>query len=174
MPSVLRTSVSPSMSCEAHRIMTERGLCDSLVAPTDEVVADNEEVLIREDVDVEVEPVYGEQKSKIKLASYIPRVSWLLIRLFVKRMVQKYLIREFHPLVLFYAFSFFNGFGLALPLLIRFFYLYAQQGVAPSTTLILLTFSTSMAMFSLFFGMWLDMEDNRKLIAQPRARQGSA
>lgn len=115
--------------------------------------------------DVEVEPVYGEQKSKIRLSNYIPKVSCLLIRLFLKRMVHKYLIREFHPLVFFYAFSFFNGVVLALPLLVRFFYLYAQQGQAPSTTLILLTFSTSMALLSLFFGMWLDMEDNRKLIA---------
>ena len=34
--------------------------------------------------DVEVEPVYGEEKSKIKLISYIFNVSLLLLRLTLK------------------------------------------------------------------------------------------
>ena len=113
--------------------------------------------------DVEVEPVYGEEKSKIKLHSYIPRVSKLLLRLFFKRMIHKYLVRDFHPLVLFYFLSFVNFFFLAVPLAVRFFYLYFQDGYAPQTTLIILTFSSMMALLSLFFGMWMDMEDNRRL-----------
>ena len=113
--------------------------------------------------DVEVEPVYGDEKSKIKLRNYIPVVSKLLIRLFFKRLLHKYVVREFHPLILFYFLSFFNMFVLSIPLSIRFFYLYFQLGVAPSTTLIILNFSVSMAFFSLFFAMWLDMEDNKRL-----------
>lgn len=122
--------------------------------------------------DVEVEPVYGAEQSTIRLHTYIPRVSWLLLRLFVKRLVHKYLVREFHPLIFFYLFSLFNAVCLAIPLTIRLFYKYAQNGFVPSTTLIILTFSSSMALLSLFFGMWLDMEDNRKLAGSspdPRA-----
>ena len=113
--------------------------------------------------DVEVEPVYGEEKSKIKLRTYIPRVSRLLIGLFFRRLVSKYLVRDFHPLVLFYFWSLFLIVAMVLPLSIRFVMLYAQEGYAPQTTLIILTFVTLMAFFSLFFGMWMDMEDNRRL-----------
>lgn len=116
--------------------------------------------------DVEVEPVYGEEKSKIKLKNYIPSVSKLLIRLFFKRITYKYAIREFHPLFFFYLFSIFNGIFVALPLTIRFFYLYFSLGVVPSTTLIILNFSISMALFSLFFAMWFDMEENKRLIGE--------
>lgn len=114
--------------------------------------------------DVEVEPVYGDEKSKIKLKNYIPSVSKLLIRLFFKRITYKYAIREFHPLFFFYFFSIFNGIFVAFPLSIRFFYLYFSLGVVPSTTLIILNFSISMALFSLFFAMWFDMEENKRLI----------
>jgi glycosyltransferase involved in cell wall biosynthesis len=113
--------------------------------------------------DVEVMPVYGEEQSKIKLSSYIPTVSCLLLRLFTKRIFYKYLLREFHPLIFFYVFSFFNLVFLGLPLTIRFFYLYFSLGVAPTTTLIVLTYSIMMGFLSLFFGMWMDMENNREL-----------
>jgi glycosyltransferase involved in cell wall biosynthesis len=114
--------------------------------------------------DVEVEPVYGDEKSKIKLKKYIPSVSKLLVRLFIKRITHKYAIREFHPLFFFYVLSVLNGIFLAIPLSIRFLYLYFTLGIVPSTTLIILYFSIVMALFSLFFAMWLDMEDNKKLI----------
>lgn len=115
--------------------------------------------------DVGVEPIYGDAQSNIKLRSYVPRVSWLLLRLFMKRLFRKYLVREFHPLIFFYLFSFFNGMIVALPMMIRFIYFFATTGEVPPTTLLLLMFSVSFAFFSLFFAMWLDMEDNRKLIA---------
>jgi glycosyltransferase involved in cell wall biosynthesis len=117
--------------------------------------------------DVEVEPVYGEEQSKIKLGRYTVNTSILLLRLFLKRLWRKYLVRQFHPLVFFYVFSFVTTFLMALPLSVRFVYLYARDGVAPATTLILLTFSTMMSFFSLFFAMWLDMEDNRRLVPPP-------
>ncbi|MEK9569887.1 MAG: glycosyltransferase family 2 protein [Paracoccaceae bacterium] len=113
--------------------------------------------------DVEVEPVYGEEKSKIKLKNYIPTVSKLLLRLFAKRMVHKYLIRDFHPLVLLYLFSIFNTIFVALPLAVRFIYIYISLGIAPQTTLIIFSFSSMMATFGLLFAMWMDMEDNRRL-----------
>lgn len=115
--------------------------------------------------DREIEPVYGEEKSKIKLATYIPRVSKLLIKLFFKRIVSKYAVRDFHPLFLFYLFAFFNLFVVCIPLGVRFFYLFYETGIAPTTTLTIFSFSFTNGFFSLFFGMWLDMEDNKKLKA---------
>jgi glycosyltransferase involved in cell wall biosynthesis len=117
--------------------------------------------------DVEVEPVYGEEQSKIKLGRYTVNTSLLLLRLFVRRLWRKYLVRQFHPLVFFYAFSLLTTFFMVVPLSIRFVALYLREGVAPSTTLILLTFTSMMAFFSLFFAMWMDMEDNRRLVPSP-------
>jgi glycosyltransferase involved in cell wall biosynthesis len=115
--------------------------------------------------DVEIEPVYGEEQSKIKLRSYIPTVSKLLLSLFWRRLKKKYMLREFHPLFILYGLSIFNGIVVFLPMVFRFFYFYITTGVAPQTTLIIMMFSFSFAMFSLVFAMWMDTEDNRRLIA---------
>ncbi len=54
--------------------------------------------------DVPVEPVYhvGE-KSGIRIRKVVFTISWLLIKLFFWRMKEKYIIRDFHPLVFFYS-----------------------------------------------------------------------
>ncbi len=115
--------------------------------------------------DVEIKPIYGQEQSKIKVGKYIIIISKLLTKLFFKRLWQKYLVREFHPLVFFYFLSFFNLIIIALPFFVRFLYLYFKLGIAPQTTLIIFVFTATMGIFSLFFGMWLDMEDNRRLKA---------
>lgn len=113
--------------------------------------------------DVEVEPVYGEEQSKIKLRTYIPTVIKLLAKLFFKRIVMKHLVRDFHPLVLFYLISFVNFFMVTVPLSFRFIFKYIELGVAPNTTMVILFFSFSFAYLGLFFAMWMDMEENRHL-----------
>jgi len=45
---------------------------------------------------------YGMEKSKIKYGSYIAKVSFLLLGDFLWRLKTKYIISNFHPLVLFY------------------------------------------------------------------------
>ena len=114
-------------------------------------------------LDVEVEPVYGDEKSKIKVVRYAFNVSFLLIRLTIKRLIRKYLIRDFHPLFLFYLFGFIQIFFISLPLLIRFVFVYQSTGFLPQTTLLLLFLSSSIGSLSCLIGMWLDMEDNKKL-----------
>ena len=113
--------------------------------------------------DVEIEPIYGDEKSKIKLSSYIPRVSVLLITLFGKRIIRKYLLRDFHPLILFYFLAILMGVVFCIPLTFRFLYMYFTLSVVPQTTLIILSFVVTNALFSLFFAMWMDMEDNKRL-----------
>src|SRR5215471_11402743 len=60
--------------------------------------------------DVPSRPIYdvGEH-SGIRLRSVVPRISWLLFKRFWWRMAQKYVIRDFHPLVFFYAFGVLMG-----------------------------------------------------------------
>jgi glycosyltransferase involved in cell wall biosynthesis len=113
--------------------------------------------------DVQVKPVYGQEVSKIVLRKYVPSVSKLLASLFLKRVTIKYLVREFHPAFFLYLFSFVCLVPIALPLFIRFLYLFFTLGVAPTTTLIILMFSTMMGFQSLIFAMWMDMEDNKRL-----------
>ena len=48
-------------------------------------------------------PVYGVgERSAMRLPSVIPRISWLLLKGFFWRLREKYVIRDFHPLVFFY------------------------------------------------------------------------
>ncbi len=114
--------------------------------------------------DVAVKPVYGKEQSKIKLGRYIVKVSMMLLKLFFKRLTRKYLLTDFNPLVLFYFFSF-----LCMPLslffLIRMLVIYFTLHTMPNTTLILFVFTSLMSLQSLFFAMWMDTEDNRRLRA---------
>jgi len=112
--------------------------------------------------DVIVRPVYGEAKSHIKVWKYVPKTSWLLIKLFFKRLWQRYIVLDFHPLVLFYLFSLFNIIFLIIPLIIRFIILYYRLGEAPKTTLIILVFTILITFQSILFAIWMDMDYNRK------------
>ena len=52
-------------------------------------------------IDVPVRPVYGVgEQSSMKIHIVIFTIPFLLLRLFMQRMFQKFLIRDFHPLVL--------------------------------------------------------------------------
>src|SRR5918992_5959975 len=65
--------------------------------------------------DIPARPVYGVgERSGIRIRKVVPRISWLLLKGFFWRMKEKYVIRDFHPLVFFYAFGFLMTFlGLA-------------------------------------------------------------
>lgn len=114
-------------------------------------------------MDIPVRPVYriGE-KSGIKLHTIVFSLSLLLSRLFMRRMVQKYIIRDFHPLILFY------GFGAMLLLvdvlfLARFFWVWFADGHVPPITALCVVFFTLLGFQSLLFAMLFDMEANREL-----------
>lgn len=116
--------------------------------------------------DVEVKSIYGREKSGIKFFRYTIDVSWFLLKLFLKRLKEKHIIRDFHPLVLFYFLSFVNLIIIAPPLTIRFFVLYFQYHKAPETTLIILTFALMMGFFAFGFAIWLDIEANKDLFVK--------
>src|SRR5260370_112349 len=66
--------------------------------------------------DIPSRPIYGVgERSGIRIRKVVPRISWLLVKGFFWRMKEKYVIRDFHPLVFFYALGFLmTGIGLAL------------------------------------------------------------
>jgi glycosyltransferase involved in cell wall biosynthesis len=113
--------------------------------------------------DVEVQPVYGEERSKIKLRKYIPKVSALLVRLFFRRLIHKYLIRNFNPLSLSYIFGLFLLFFVSLPLGGRLLYMYYATEQFPHTTMLSLMFVTIAGIQILLSAIHYDMEDNRHL-----------
>ena len=55
--------------------------------------------------DVPQRAVYNDEESHIEYRTYIPKVSTLLLRDFLWRLRAKYLVRDFHPLALFYVFG---------------------------------------------------------------------
>lgn len=113
--------------------------------------------------DVHIKPVYNVgEKSGIRLMNVIPRISWLLWKGFCKRLLFKYVIKDFHPLVFFYTLSFIL-LGISIPLTIRLFYIWAMHGDIPDINAMALIFTLVSGLQTLFFGMWFDMEYNKNL-----------
>lgn len=114
-------------------------------------------------IDVPIEPVYNVgEKSGIKVRKVLFTIGTLLLRLFFWRLKEKYIIRNFHPLVFFYAFGFF-GLGLSVVMFVRLVFLWAQSGHIPEITFLIWLFSFSGGFNSLFFAMWFDYEENKEL-----------
>lgn len=113
--------------------------------------------------DVLVKPIYGiGEKSGIKPARVIWPIGKLLVRRFWDRMFRKYILRDFHPLVLFYSLSTIF-FITTVVLFIRLVILWSLRGSAPDMTAIAFMFAGATWLQSLFFAMWMDMEANRHL-----------
>lgn len=113
--------------------------------------------------DVPIRPVYNiGEKSGIKIYKVIFTISLLLIRKFIWRIKEKYIIRDFHPLVFFYALGFLM-FCFTGIFTIRLIYLWIKLGYAPELTAIAWMFSLTLGLQSIFFAMWFDMEANKHL-----------
>ena len=108
-------------------------------------------------------PIYGVgEQSGIRLRKVVPTISWLLVKGFFWRLREKYMIRDFHPLVLFYALGIFLfGSGLALGLIETVLRI-AGNPITPATiTLVALLIVSGLQL--LLFAMWFDMESNKDL-----------
>lgn len=113
--------------------------------------------------DVEIRPIYGiGEKSGIHPIRMIPKLATLVARLFVKRMVQKYIIRDFHPLVLFYLSGLLlAGAGMLFGSYIIIYRLFI--GALHDNSLLFATFLFISGWQFLLFAMWFDMEYNKDL-----------
>ena len=108
-------------------------------------------------------PIYGVgERSGIKLRKVVPTISWLLAKGFFWRMLQKYVIRDFHPLVFFYLLGFLmTAIGLALGIAETVLRLMGNQVSVATVVLValLLIFGSQFTLFA----MWFDMESNKDL-----------
>jgi len=127
--------------------------------------------------DVPVRPIYNiGEKSGIRLWKVVPRIGWLLFKSLFWRLKEKYVIRDFHPLVFFYLFGvvlipagFFYG------AFITFSRVFLRRLVGSGTVVkVAMMLSTQVGMLIdviiilagfqfLLFAMWIDMENNRNL-----------
>ena len=113
--------------------------------------------------DVSVRPVYNiGEDSGIRLRKVIPTITWLLLRGFFWRLKEKYILRDFHPLVFFY------GMGLTLFPVGTLFGLYLVWyrllvGKVAVTSALLAAFLIISGLQALFFAMWFDMDYNKHL-----------
>jgi glycosyltransferase involved in cell wall biosynthesis len=108
-------------------------------------------------------PIYGiGERSGIRLARVVPAISWLLLRRFFWRLGEKYVIRDFHPLVFFYALGILmTSTGLVLGVVETALRI-AGNDLTPATMILVALLLISGIQFTLF-AMWFDMESNKDL-----------
>ncbi|MGK5091015.1 glycosyltransferase family 2 protein [Deltaproteobacteria bacterium TL4] len=116
-------------------------------------------------VDVPVNAVYGVgEKSGIRVRIVIFTIAWLMIKLFTKRMIYKYVYKSFHPLVLLYFYGFpafiigvFSGITITI---IDIFFPWIFVGYGWMLLVAMIAIS---GYFSIVAAMFMDMQYNRHL-----------
>jgi glycosyltransferase involved in cell wall biosynthesis len=113
--------------------------------------------------EVEIKPIYnvGEQ-SKMKVFKVIRPILWLLFKSFFKRLWQKYFFRDFHPLFLLYHFAIILIL-MGIPFGIKILRLVFIGQEANPVTVIAFALLQITGFQSLFFAMWMDIQDNERL-----------
>jgi glycosyltransferase involved in cell wall biosynthesis len=115
--------------------------------------------------EVTIKPVYkvGES-SKMKVTKVILPIFFLLMKSFFKRLWIKYFFRDFHPLFLLYHLGFIL-LVFSLPFMIDLISnaLITEQST-PFQFIIFYVFLTITGFQSLLFAMWMDIQDNDKLV----------
>lgn len=113
--------------------------------------------------DVPIRPVYGiGEKSGIRPLRMIPQLAWLIARLFFYRLLHKYVIKDFHPLLFFYTFGlmlFPVGFLFGTYLVI----VRLLSGPIAGTSAMFAALLTLMGLQFLLFAMLFDQEQNKHL-----------
>ena len=108
-------------------------------------------------------PVYGVgERSGIRLWKVVPTISWLLLKAFFWRLKEKYVIRDFHPLVFFYVLGlvmFVIGLGLGIAEVVLRIMGNAVSAGTVVLVALLLIFGSQFTLFA----MWFDMESNKDL-----------
>ena len=113
--------------------------------------------------DVPSRPIYGVgEQSGIRIRKVVPRISWLLFKGFWWRLREKYVIRDFHPLVFFYGLgALMTTLGLLLGLTVTVLRFFGNQITTPTVVLVAVLLIAGFQ-FTLF-AMWFDMESNKEL-----------
>ena len=108
-------------------------------------------------------PIYGVgERSNMRYRHVVPRIAWLLVRGFFWRLWEKYVKRDFHPLVFFYVMGFIATVaGVGLGLVVVGFRI-AGHSIPIATVVLVALLVISGLQFTLF-AMWFDMESNKDL-----------
>jgi len=114
--------------------------------------------------DVPSRPIYGVgERSGIRITRVAPRIAWLLFKGFWWRMKEKYVIRDFHPLVFFYALgALMTIVGFLLGLVVTISRLGWGNDITTATIVLVALLLVSGTQFTLF-AMWFDQEANKEL-----------
>ncbi|MCO5383599.1 MAG: glycosyltransferase [Methanosarcina barkeri] len=112
-------------------------------------------------VDVTMPARYGSEKSKIRYGKYIRKVAPMIFRGFLWRLRMKYMVLDFHPLVLFYFASM-----VLFPLGLLFnLWIFLQKlifhGPVSQNYPLLAVFISLVGMQLLLFAMFFDMQVNK-------------
>ena len=107
--------------------------------------------------------IYGVgERSKMRYRHVVPRIAWLLLRGFFWRLWEKYVKRDFHPLVFFYVMGFIATVAGVLLGLVVVGYRIAGYSISIATVVLVALLVISGLQFTLF-AMWFDMESNKDL-----------
>lgn len=113
--------------------------------------------------DVPVRPVYNiGEVSEIRISRVVITISRLLVHCFFSRLIGKYVIRDFHPLVFFYTLGLIAFPAGALAGFYLFLYRMFSRPVSATSALFAVFLVISGLQF-LLFAMWFDMENNKHL-----------
>jgi glycosyltransferase involved in cell wall biosynthesis len=108
-------------------------------------------------------PIYGVgERSEIKLRRVVPAIWWLLLKGFFWRLREKYVIRDFHPLVFFYVLGILmTTAGVILGLVETVLRILGNEITTPTIVLVALLLISGTQF--ILFAMWFDMESNKDL-----------
>jgi len=113
--------------------------------------------------DIYTDPLYDVgENSKLSIPRVMFKIPFLLFRRFLYRLKEKYIIRDFHPLVFFYA-SGFLLMLLSIPLLLRFIYFWISVDNIPKINFLAWMLCVIIGIQFILFAMWFDMESNKDL-----------
>ncbi|MCZ7589001.1 MAG: glycosyltransferase family 2 protein [Gaiella sp.] len=114
--------------------------------------------------DVPSRPIYGVgERSGIRIRRVAPRIAWLLCKGFWWRLKEKYVIRDFHPLVFFYVLGILmSAVGFLLGLVVAASRIFGGNEITTATIVLVALLLVSGTQFTLF-AMWFDQEANKEL-----------
>jgi glycosyltransferase involved in cell wall biosynthesis len=108
-------------------------------------------------------PIYGVgERSAMRYRHVVPRIAWLLLRGFFWRLWEKYVKRDFHPLVFFYVMGVLATVVGVLLGLVVVGYRIAGYSIPVATVVLVAVLVLAGLQFTLF-AMWFDMESNKDL-----------
>jgi glycosyltransferase involved in cell wall biosynthesis len=151
-----------ALSLDALRRLDLEGLYRRYGFPNDMLVHLNvQNARVR---DIPSRPIYGVgERSGIRIRRVAPRIAWLLFKGFWWRMKEKYVIRDFHPLVFFYTLGvLMTVIGFLLGLVVTISRLGWGNDITTATIVLVALLLVSGTQFTLF-AMWFDQEANKEL-----------